>query len=55
MIEDLRIDLEIDDLPFLVSAITELRGDVEQRKAISEILVDLPNGLITLAQPTLGI
>lgn len=43
LIEDLRTDLEIDDLPFLVSTIAELKADVEQRKAINEILVDLPN------------
>jgi hypothetical protein len=43
MITDLRTDLGNEDLPFLVTTIGELRDDIELRKKINLILVDLPN------------
>ncbi|MDF1861003.1 MAG: sialate O-acetylesterase [Verrucomicrobiales bacterium] len=43
LVKNLRSDLEIEDLPFLVSTIGEMRADAELRKSINEILLDLPN------------
>jgi hypothetical protein len=43
LVKNLRTDLAIDDLPFLVSTIGEMRADAELQKSINEILLDLPN------------
>ena len=43
MVNDLRNDLEVEDLAFLVTTIGEMRDDIDLRKKINLILVDLPN------------
>ncbi len=43
LVNNLRTDLEIEDLPFLVSTIGEMKADIGLRQAINEILLDLPN------------
>jgi hypothetical protein len=44
MIQDLRADLKIEDLPFIACTIGELKeGSIEARAAINRVLLDLPN------------
>tara|TARA_R110002049_G_scaffold285698_4_gene466920 strand:+ start:24086 stop:26449 length:2364 start_codon:yes stop_codon:yes gene_type:complete len=43
MIDDLRADLDLPELPFVACTIGELRPDSESRVKINEILLDLPN------------
>jgi hypothetical protein len=42
MIEDLRVDLEIDDLPFIACTIGEMREPADMQKKMNLILLDLP-------------
>ncbi len=43
LVDNLRADLGIEELPFIPGTIGEMREPEEMRKAINEILLDLPN------------
>lgn len=43
MIQDLRADLDRPDLPFIACTIGEAKEDIEGRKAINKILLELPD------------
>ena len=43
MIEDLRADLGIKDLPFIACTIGEMRDSADMQKKMNLILLDLPN------------
>lgn len=43
MIEDLRADLGLKDLPFVACTIGEMRASAVMQKRMNEILLDLPN------------
>jgi len=43
LVDNLRADLEIEGLPFIASTIGEMRASEGLRKAINEILLDLPD------------